>query len=70
MMRLVSFYMGRVCCKQKNCKYRRKRKTSPYGMSSGKSWHCPCDGLWGPNYEDPNPARERQKAKKEIKEEQ
>jgi len=58
-----------VNCKEKNCKYKRRRKTAAYGRTKGKSWHCPCDKQFGSNYEDVNPKRERQKGKKQIKKE-
>jgi hypothetical protein len=61
-----------VNCKEKNCKYRRKRKSAPYGRSSSKSptWHCRCDGLAShENMDKVNSKRERRKAKKEIKDE-
>lgn len=61
--------VAHVNCKEKNCKFRRKRKSKPYGVanSKAKTWHCHCDGLAShEDYTKVNSKRERRKAKKEI----
>lgn len=52
----------------KKCNKFRRRRMSPYGMSSGVSWICPCDGCFSPDYWNINQKRQRQKNKKEVKE--
>lgn len=64
--------MAHVTCKEKNCKFRRKRKKQPYGVTNSKTptWHCRCDRLAShEDYSKVNPKKERRKAKQAIKDE-
>jgi len=56
-------------CQNKDHKSeRRKQKTLPYGATRGLFWCCACDTDTVPSWSKSIKKRERQKAKREIRE--